>query len=401
MAGWRWGRGSRTARARNTNSSGAESGSADSGSAESHTVAAGGAHAAEHTGRRIRVPRPLRRFGRILIVAVLVEYLIVPQLAGTRNSWHLLLDVDNAWLLVALALEVASLLAYALLSWALLPEEGRPGYWRVLRIDLSTLAVSHCVPAGSAVGLGLGYRLLTAAGVAPAAAATAKATQAVGSAVVLNILVVAALVTSVSLHGFSSVYGVVVIIALVLLAVAAAATLTLTRHEQSTSDLLGRALGRLPFVSADAVRSAVSDAAVYLRGLGHDRHLLARVGVYALLNWLLDAGALWACVRAFGHTLGPDGLLVPYGIANVLAALPITPAGLGVVEAFLIPALVGFSVPRGIAILGVLAWRAISFLLPIPVGLGAYLSLPTPAPGGAAPRSGATGAVPDDSEAVR
>jgi uncharacterized membrane protein YbhN (UPF0104 family) len=38
----------------------------------------------------------------------------------------------------------------------------------------------------------------------------------------------------------------------------------------------------------------------------------------------------------------------------VLAAVPITPAGLGIVEAFLIPAVVGFNVPRGVAILGVL-----------------------------------------------
>ena len=62
----------------------------------------------------------------------------------------------------------------------------------------------------------------------------------------------------------------------------------------------------------------------------------------------------------------------------VLAALPVTPAGVGVVEAFLIPSLVGFGVPRGSAILGVLAWRALSFLAPIPIGLAAYLSLSDP-----------------------
>lgn len=329
------------------------------------------------------MPRSLKRFGRVLVVAVVVEYLLIPQLAGTRKSWHLLLDVDNVWLLAALGLEAGSLLAYALLSWALLPTDGRPGYGRVLRIDLSTLAVSHCVPAGSAVGLGLGYRLLTVAGVAPTAAVVAKATQAVGSAAVLNALLGAALLSSIALHGSSSVYGLVAIAGLTVLSMATATTIILTRHEQSTSQRLGRALGRLPFLSADAVRSAVNSAAVYLRLLGSDRRLLGQVVVFALTNWLLDAAALWACVRAFGHTLGPDGLLVPYGIANVLAALPITPAGLGVVEAFLIPALVGFTVPRGVAILGVLAWRAISFLLPIPVGLAAYLSLPNPSPGNA------------------
>lgn len=85
-------------------------------------------------------------------------------------------------------------------------------------------------------------------------------------------------------------------------------------------------------------------------------------------------------MRAFGHTLGPDGLVVSYGIAAVLAALPITPAGLGVVEAFLIPSLVAFSVPQAMAVLGVLAWRTISFLLPIPAGGVGYLLLQTHSP---------------------
>lgn len=335
--------------------------------------------------RRRRLPRSMRRFVRLLIVAVVIEYLLIPQLAGSRRSWHLLLDVDNAWLLAALVLELGSLLTYALLSWLLLPAEGRPRYERVLRIDLSTLAISHCVPAGSAVGLGVGYRLLTGAGVTPAAAVMTKATQAVGSAVILNLLLWAALVSSIALHGFSSVYGLVAVIGLVVLSLAAAITIMLSRHEQSTSGRLARTLARLPFVSATGVHAAVSNAALYVRQLRSDRRLLGRVATFALANWLLDAGALWACVRAFGHTLGPDGLLVPYGIANVLAALPITPAGLGMVEAFLIPALVGFNVPRAVSILGVLAWRAISFLLPIPVGLFAYLSLPQPGANAEAP----------------
>ena len=133
----------------------------------------------------------------------------------------------------------------------------------------------------------------------------------------------------------------------------------------------------MPFVSADAVRSAVSNAAHY------QQHLDATVACSPCRR--LRRGELAAerrgalgVVRAFGHTLGPDGLLVPYG-SGACPRFLFTPAGLGVVEAFLIPALAGFAVPRGVVILGVLAWRAISFLLPIPVGLIAYLSLPNSA----------------------
>jgi hypothetical protein len=77
-------------------------------------------------------------------------------------------------------------------------------------------------------------------------------------------------------------------------------------------------------------------------------------------------------VRAFGHTLGPVGLLVAYGLANVAAALPITPGGIGIVEGVLVPTLVAFDTPRGVAVLGVLAFRLLSFWLPIPIGFAAY-----------------------------
>jgi hypothetical protein len=66
---------------------------------------------------------------------------------------------------------------------------------------------------------------------------------------------------------------------------------------------------------------------------------------------------------------------VSYGLANVLAAIPLTPGGLGVVEAVLTSTLVGFGTTRGVAILGVISWRLVNFWLPIPVGGVAYLSL--------------------------
>ena len=323
----------------------------------------------------VRLRRLVGQVGKWVVLAVVVEYLVVPQIAGTRNSWHLLLGVDNAWLLVALLLEVASLAVYGLLSRALLPRAERPGYATVMGIDLSTRAASPVVPAGSAVGLGLGYRMLTRAGVSGPAAVFAKATQAVGSAVVLNLILWVALVASIPLHGFSPVYGPVALAGLVLLTVAAVLLALVLRGHDRVADVLARLLGRLPKLSPERVRAAVESSAGHLRAFTADPRRLTLTFVFAAANWLLDAGALWACVRAFGHTLGPDGLLVPYGIAAVLAALPITPAGLGVVEASLIPSLVGFSTPRGIAILGVLAWRAITFLLPIPIGGVSYLLL--------------------------
>jgi hypothetical protein len=73
--------------------------------------------------------------------------------------------------------------------------------------------------------------------------------------------------------------------------------------------------------------------------------------------------------------VSPVGLIVAFGLANVVAAIPITPGGLGVVEAVLTSTLVGFGVPRATAVLGVLTYRLANFWLPIPLGGLAYVSL--------------------------
>jgi hypothetical protein len=80
-------------------------------------------------------------------------------------------------------------------------------------------------------------------------------------------------------------------------------------------------------------------------------------------------------VAAFHYRLGPDALIVSYCIANIVAALPITPGGLGVVEVVLTSALTAYGAPGQVAALGVIAYRLVSFWLPIPAGGIAYLTL--------------------------
>ena len=93
-------------------------------------------------------------------------------------------------------------------------------------------------------------------------------------------------------------------------------------------------------------------------------------------------------MAAFSHFISPIDLLMAYGLANILAAIPITPGGLGVVEFVLVSMITGFGPTAGQALSAVLAYRAVNFWLPIPFGGLAYASLefetstgvPTPAP---------------------
>jgi uncharacterized membrane protein YbhN (UPF0104 family) len=126
-------------------------------------------------------------------------------------------------------------------------------------------------------------------------------------------------------------------------------------------------VARLPHVNARWVDGVVENLAQSARALADNRHRLSRIFVWAATNWLLDASCLWVCLRAFGYSERVGPLLAVYGLVNLVAMLPITPGGLGIVEGVLIPAVVSFGSPRGVAVLGVLTWRLIAFWLPIPL----------------------------------
>ncbi len=323
---------------------------------------------------------PLRQVIRpavgILAILLVTEYILLPQIAGARRTLRLLDGISWWWCAVGVLAQFASLLAYARLTQLTLRSD-EVTYGRLLQIDLSTLAVSHLVPAGSVVGVGLGYRLLTRSGVAPAKAVSGKALQTIGSAVVLNVLLGGALVYALSFHGGDSRYTPIAVAGLVLLLMVVLATVLILRREARVIAVVTRLLSRLPHVDPSAGERLIDSLASTIRQLITDRTFLRQTLVWATLNWMLDAAALWCFVQAFGHGLGPDGLIVAYGLANVAAALPFTPGGLGVVEGILVPTLVAFSTPKGIAILGVLAYRLASFWLPIPVGLACYAPLAT------------------------
>jgi hypothetical protein len=90
---------------------------------------------------------------------------------------------------------------------------------------------------------------------------------------------------------------------------------------------------------------------------------------------LLDAASLWVFLRAYGGSLSVDALLVAFGLANLLAAIPILPGGLGVVEATYLTTLVGFGIPRRVVAPAIATYRSAQYLMPIALGALAYASL--------------------------
>jgi uncharacterized protein (TIRG00374 family) len=74
-----------------------------------------------------------------------------------------------------------------------------------------------------------------------------------------------------------------------------------------------------------------------------------------------------------GDHARPGLVLLAFCAAQVLAQIPVTPGGLGFVEAGLTAMLTLAGVGAGAAVLTTFAYRLVSYWLPLPVGLVAWL----------------------------
>lgn len=329
------------------------------------------------TAERIRVTgaKTLKRSPLVIVLFLVFNFLVLPQLGGFGQALERLSAVDPLLLLLALALTLASLVSYAPLTRATLPPEPRLSLGTLLRMQLATKALSHLVPGGSAAGSTLGYRLLTQAGVDGVAAGFSMATVGLGSAVVLNLILWLALLISIPLDGFNPAYGTASIIGMVLLATFTGLVILLMRGSEAAVRIVRGVADKLPYVEPDTAERFVRTLVSRLHHLVQNPQLIRRGVIWATLNWLLDAASLWVFIRAFGPALSPVDLIVAFCVVNILAAIPLTPGGLGVVEIALPALLVGFGLDRGTAGIAVATYRAAQFWLPIPLGAFAYASL--------------------------
>lgn len=321
------------------------------------------------------VPLWMRRCFAVLVLGLVVWLLVVPQFGRAEESLDAIVGVHVGFIVLGALLVAGAVAAQAELTRSVLEEHERPSLVTMLRMELATMAVSHTVPGGTAAGTALAYRLLTSAGVRGSSTGFALGVRGIGSALVLNLILWAALVVSIPTQGFDRLYNIAAVLGALLLGLVGGLVVGLLRAQESTTRLLCRLVRPLPFVDHQRVPEVVERLAEQLRGLVGDRGLALRATAWAAVYWLGLASSLWVLLYAFGWTGDPVSVLVAFGLVNILAALPVTPRGLGVLEAVLIPMLIGFGAPPYVATVSVIGWRLLSFWAPIPLGTLSYVSI--------------------------
>ncbi len=319
--------------------------------------------------------RPIRLTIKALLFVVMVVFLLPPVLGGFRQAIQTAREVNPGLLAAGFALQLLALLSYSLLTRATLGSAGRQlSVARMFRIQLSTKALSNIVPGGNAASSALGYRLLTLSGISGPDAGFALAMAGIGSAVVLNIIFWTGLIMSIPFRGVNAAYTLAALAGIIIIGVAAGLIVGIM-DGSGRAERLVRWIARRFRTDEDKFAAALHQIAERLEELIRDRPLLRKVVFWAMANWLLDAASLWVFVQAFGGTLSLDALLVAFGLANVLAAIPILPGGLGIVDATYLTTLVGFGIPRRVVVAAIGTYRLAQYLMPIALGALAYASL--------------------------
>ena len=314
--------------------------------------------AESHRSAAIRWRKRPRRGVRLLVTAILsaVSIGVLVWVAPPAQVIRSIGDMNPAWLLAAVGLEIGSCLSYVVVFRRFFPEPPRKAGRQVAWIAMGASAV---LPGGNlsspaTIGWLLRHYGIGARCLIERCGALLSFLILFGFAV--NGLAGAFLLVGIG-HGPHDLghSGIPILVSLFVLGSAVAVTLLGRRYR-------GRGATTARSIAASLEGAWQSVSKPHWRLLGAAGFL-----------WL-DIAALWAACRATGHHLGALALAVAYFIGYVATMIPM-PAGLAVLDSGLAGALVLYGFSPAASVSAVLVYHAISVWVP---GLGGLIAcLPT------------------------
>jgi uncharacterized protein (TIRG00374 family) len=310
------------------------------------------------------------RTGVWLAITAISLYVVAPSLLDLFDSFGRLTTI-KPWWFAALALCQAASLAclWRLQQLALRPVRLEP----VITSQLAGNALAKIAPGGGAVGAALQYRMLVAAGV--------DRQRAVGALTAVNVIVFAAVLALPVLSiptlirgGVSHTLLQLAVVGILLFALLTALSVVLVVYDrpliwigvkvQRLINRWRRRQGRPPRKGLPGRLLGERDRILEAFGPRWKAATAATAG-----RWLFDYLTLLAALAAVDAHPRPGLVLLAFCGGQILAQIPLTPGGLGFVEAGLTGMLALAGVSAGASVVATLAYRLFSYWLPLPLGL--------------------------------
>jgi uncharacterized protein (TIRG00374 family) len=330
---------------------------------------------------------PRRSVWRIVIsTAVTVAVLVVvfvgifPKVADYSEAWSAIQQMPTSYVVALVAATVVNLVVYVWPLQAALPGLGYgPGF--VVR--QTSFAISNAVPAGGAVGLGVQYGMLDSYGFGAGAAASAIAIVSVFNVfatLVMPVLGVVALLASGVVEGTYLLMAAVGILAIGVAVVAFAVVLRSERGARTVGGWADRLVNPLMRRLAHGRSVDLTGKILDFRSSVVDvmRTRWVQVTASTLLLQLTSWAVLVLALRGLEAGTGDvrvtwNEALAAFSFARVASFIPITPGGLGTVDAALTALLTGYGATSSQALAADLMWRAATYVPQVLLGALTFL----------------------------
>jgi uncharacterized protein (TIRG00374 family) len=308
----------------------------------------------------------------MLVVAAISFHIVAPSIVEVFGSWPRVSSVAPAWLVVIVACEVTSFASAIALQRIALRTDA---WFAVATSQLAGNAMSQVVPGGAAAGATLQLRLLSQSGSDTATAIsgfTAFSLLQTASILFLPVLTLPTILLGAGVDrglaqtAFLGIAGFVVVAGFGAVLLTTDPLLTgIGRAVQVVRNRLLRKRPKLTELPARLIRERNG-----IRDVLGERWREALFATACRLGF--DFLALFAALAAVGGLPKPSLALLAYTASSLLAMVPITPGGLGLVEAGLTGTLALAGVRPAQAVLATLLYRLASYWLPILAGPVAY-----------------------------
>lgn len=310
--------------------------------------------------------------GLLLLITGVSLYGLAPSLLEVFSSWRQLATIEPAWLAAMVLFQAASFFCIWHLQRVAL---GTKQMFSVATSQLAGNAIGRVIPGGAATAAALQYRMLAQAGVPTnrvASALLAVTLLMFATVIALPILSIPAIIGGAEVHDSLALTAGAGLGVFFLMAIAGAVFVIWDRPLVLTGLGIQWLLNKLrrkdePRTGLPTTLLRERDFILTTFGKGWWQALLAVIG-----KWAFDYLTLMAALLALGADADMWIILLAYVAAQLLGMIPITPGGLGFVEAGLTGMLVLAGIGAGDAAVATLMYRLASFWLPLPAGAIAY-----------------------------
>ena len=331
-------------------------------------------------------PTPRRRSRRLrtrllgggfaLAVVIAVFAFFLPKIADYRSVWDVVQDLSWVDLAILAAATVLNLATFAPPWMAALPDLG---FRQALALSQASTAVSIVSPAGAAVGMAGSFAMLRSWGFKSGPVGLAVALVGVWNQLAnltFPIVALALLTAENESHAGLRTTALVGVGVLVVVLAGFTFGISSSRRAHRVGELAARIVNRVRrLLRRDPVAWGGESFASFRRGtldlLRRRWHVLTLATLAGNLTVFL---VLLACIRTIGISTDEVTLVeafAAWALVRVLGLVPLTPAGLGVVELGLSGALVAFGASNADAVAATLLYRFLTVVPTLVLGLAA------------------------------